>query len=106
MNPTTQTDLGTPASKAEATIAVPGTLTSAFLALQLAAGTELTTTVVPFDQILDVVVDGKADAGLVIHEGQLTYRDVGLHNVHSWALLVVLIFAIATGWGRTAQDPA
>ena len=37
---------------------------------------------------------------------RLSPWDVGLHNVHSWALLVVLIFAIATGWGRTAQDPA
>lgn len=37
---------------------------------------------------------------------RLSPWDVGLHNVHSWALLAVLVFAIATGWGRTAQDPA
>ncbi len=37
---------------------------------------------------------------------RLSPWEVGLHNVHSWALLAVLVFAIATGWGRTAQDPA
>ena len=37
---------------------------------------------------------------------RLSPWDVGLHNVHSWALLAVLVFAIATGWGRSAQDPA
>jgi len=42
----------------------------------------------------------------VIGMPRLSPWDVGLHNVHSWALLAVLVFAIATGWGRTAQDPA
>jgi 1,4-dihydroxy-6-naphthoate synthase len=61
-------------------IAVPGTLTSAFLALRLFAG-DVRTTVVPFDQIPDFVLQGKADLGLLIHEGQLTYAHSGLHKV-------------------------
>ena len=62
-------------------IAVPGTMTSAFLALQLYLGKpakELNYVVVPFDQIFAAVRAGKADVGLIIHEGQLTYRDQGL----------------------------
>jgi 1,4-dihydroxy-6-naphthoate synthase len=61
-------------------VAVPGTLTSAYLALKLfAPGAR--TRVVPFDRILDEVREGRADAGLVIHEGQLTYGGHGLHKV-------------------------
>jgi 1,4-dihydroxy-6-naphthoate synthase len=63
------------------TIAVPGTLTSAFLALRLFLGRDFAHSVVPFDRILDVVAAGEADAGLVIHEGQLTYRRQGLHRI-------------------------
>lgn len=64
-------------------IAVPGTLTSAFLALSLWLGRPFEHVVVPFDQILDVVESGsfegrRIDAGLVIHEGQLTYHEQGL----------------------------
>ncbi|MCU0788238.1 MAG: ABC transporter substrate-binding protein [Verrucomicrobia bacterium] len=62
-------------------IAVPGTMTSAFLALQLWMGKsapELDLVVVPFDQIFRAVNEGKADVGLIIHEGQLTYRREGL----------------------------
>ncbi len=59
------------------TIAVPGTLTSAYLALQLFAP-GVATRVVPFDRILDEVRKGRAEAGLVIHEGQLTYGGQGL----------------------------
>ncbi len=62
-------------------IAVPGTMTSAFLALQLYLDTparELNYIVVPFDKIFDVVREGKADAGLIIHEGQLTFKTEGL----------------------------
>ena len=62
-------------------VAIPGTLTSAFLELQLAAGRIDDPLIVPFDQILDVVERGEADAGLVIHEGQLTYEAQGLVNV-------------------------
>src|SRR5271154_118035 len=61
-------------------IAVPGKLTTAYLALQLfAPGVE--TEVVPFDQIIPQVLEGKYEAGLIIHEGQLTYDRAGLHRV-------------------------
>lgn len=62
-------------------IAVPGKMTSAFLALQLWLGkpaSELDCLVVPFDQIFKTVGSGAADVGLIIHEGQLTYRNEGL----------------------------
>ncbi len=62
------------------TVAVPGTLTSAYLALQLfAPGVE--TRVVPFDRILEEVQERRADVGLVIHEGQLTYGGHGLVQI-------------------------
>jgi 1,4-dihydroxy-6-naphthoate synthase len=57
-------------------IAVPGTMTSAFLALKLYLG-EFNYVVVPFDQIFQAVRSGRADAGLIIHEGQLTYAHSG-----------------------------
>jgi len=62
------------------TVAIPGTLTTAFLALRLFEP-KVQTKVVPFDEILDEVQNGNCDAGLLIHEGQLTYRDLGLHKV-------------------------
>jgi 1,4-dihydroxy-6-naphthoate synthase len=62
------------------TVAVPGTLTSAYLALQLFSP-GVATRVVPFDRILDEVREGRADVGLVIHEGQLTFGGQGLHEV-------------------------
>ena len=79
-------------------IAIPGKLTTAFLTTQLCLGQgarkmaasnpkskiqnpKFTYTVVPFDQIPAYVRDGKADAGLIIHEGQLTYQKLGLHLV-------------------------
>jgi 1,4-dihydroxy-6-naphthoate synthase len=61
-------------------IAVPGKMTSAFLALQLFLG-EFEFVVVPFDQIFDAVNDGRADTGLIIHEGQLTYARSGFQKV-------------------------
>jgi 1,4-dihydroxy-6-naphthoate synthase len=61
-------------------VAIPGELTTAHLALRLWLP-EVETEIVPFDQILDVVQDGKYDAGVVIHEGQLTFGDMGLHAV-------------------------
>jgi 1,4-dihydroxy-6-naphthoate synthase len=61
-------------------IAVPGTMTSAFLALRLHLG-EFKYIVVPFDQIFEAVRSGQADAGLIIHEGQLTYRNSGFEKV-------------------------
>src|SRR5919106_4228183 len=63
-----------------ARIAIPGTLTTAYLALRLyEPGFEYT--VVPFDQIQQAVLAGKADAGLLIHEGQLTYAEEGLQKI-------------------------
>ena len=62
------------------TLAVPGLGTSAYLALSLFAG-ELNATVVPFDQIFDFLKAGRAEAGLIIHEGQLTYLDEGFRLV-------------------------
>ena len=64
----------------ELTIAVPGLMTSAYLALQLYLG-DFQHIVVPFDQIFDAVKTGKADAGLIIHEGQLTYERAGFTKV-------------------------
>src|ERR1700740_705110 len=61
-------------------MAVPGTLTTAYLALKLWAPA-VQTEVVPFDQIIPQVLAGKYEAGLIIHEGQLTYAKSGLHRV-------------------------
>src|SRR4051812_28487412 len=60
----------------DCTIAIPGRMTSAYLTLQLYLG-EFDHVVVPFDQIFDTVKNGTADAGLIIHEGQLTYARSG-----------------------------
>ncbi len=71
-------------------IAVPGTLTTAFLTLQLLLGergvsapqgSEFAIDVIPFDEIIPAVAAGKYDAGLIIHEGQLTFQNQGLHLV-------------------------
>jgi len=62
------------------TVAVPGTLTSAYLALELYAP-HVATTVMPFDEIQEAVKRGDVAAGLIIHEGQLTYEDEGLKKV-------------------------
>jgi len=61
-------------------IAVPGTMTTAYLALKLFAP-DSHTEVVPFDQIIPKVLEGKYEAGLIIHEGQLTFNKVGLHRI-------------------------
>jgi 1,4-dihydroxy-6-naphthoate synthase len=74
-------------------IAVPGTMTSAFLALQLWTGkpaAQLDYVVVPFDQIFKALRDGRAEVGLIIHEGQLTYRNEGL----------VVCEDLGAWWGR------
>ena len=60
-------------------IAVPGTMTTAYLAASIILGKGFRNIVKPFDQILQYVQDGHADAGLIIHEGQLTYQNNGLH---------------------------
>jgi len=62
------------------TVAVPGTLTTAYLALKLFAP-DIRTEVVPFDQIIPEVLAGNYAAGLIIHEGQLTYGNSGLRKI-------------------------
>ncbi len=62
-------------------IAVPGTLTTAFLSLSLLLGSKFQYEIVPFDEILNAVEQGKVDAGLIIHEGQLTFQNQGLKLV-------------------------
>jgi len=74
-------------------IAVPGTMTSAFLALQFWLGksaNEFNYVVVPFDRIFQAVRSGQADVGLIIHEGQLTYQSEGL----------VVCEDLGAWWGR------
>src|SRR5271165_611917 len=61
-------------------IAVPGTMTTAYLALKLFSP-DVVTEVVPFDEIIPKVLEGKYEAGLIIHEGQLTFNKVGLHRI-------------------------
>jgi 1,4-dihydroxy-6-naphthoate synthase len=61
-------------------IAVPGTLTTAYLALKI-FNPKIQTEVVPFDQIIPEILAGNFDAGLIIHEGQLTYASSGLHKI-------------------------
>src|SRR6267378_2755856 len=70
----------TPEDIATLKIAVPGKLTSAFLALRI-YNPDFEFVVVPFDKIIDAVQNGSCDAGLLIHEGQLFYESVGLHKV-------------------------
>ena len=62
-------------------IAVPGTLTTAFLSVSLLLGSKFQYEIVPFDEILNAVEQGKVDAGLIIHEGQLTFQNQGLKLV-------------------------
>jgi 1,4-dihydroxy-6-naphthoate synthase len=70
----------TPQDLAETTVAVPGELTTAFLVFRLLAP-EARWKVMPFDKIQDAVAKGDVDAGLLIHEGQLTYGQQKLHRV-------------------------
>jgi 1,4-dihydroxy-6-naphthoate synthase len=64
-----------------ARIAVPGTMTTAFLTLRLLLPDGFTYEVMPFDHILNAVADGRFDAGLIIHEGQLTFQNQGLQLI-------------------------
>lgn len=73
-------ELATPEDIPNLKIAIPGKLTSAFLALRL-FNSDFQYEVVPFDKIIDAVLEGRADAGLLIHEGQLFYQKKGLHKV-------------------------
>jgi 1,4-dihydroxy-6-naphthoate synthase len=70
----------TPADLDRIKIAVPGTLTTAYLALKI-FNPEIKTETVPFDQIIPSILAGNYDAGLIIHEGQLTYSSSGLYKV-------------------------
>lgn len=65
----------------DARIAVPGTMTTAFLTLRLLLPGTLQFEVLPFDQIIGAVADGRFDAGLIIHEGQLTFQNQGLNLI-------------------------
>ena len=69
-----------PSELADKLIAVPGTMTTAFLALNLLQR-GFRHIVVPFDRIMDAVKRGEADGGLLIHEGQLTYAQANLHKI-------------------------
>jgi 1,4-dihydroxy-6-naphthoate synthase len=73
-------EAATPEDIANFKIAIPGKLTSAFLALRI-YNPDFEFVVVPFDKIIDAVQDGSCDAGLLIHEGQLFYETMGLHKV-------------------------
>ncbi len=76
-------------------IAIPGRMTSAFLAAQLFLGRDFDYTVVPFDQIFEVVRSGESDVGLIIHEGQLTYAQEGFTGV----------LDLGEWWKRTRKLP-
>ncbi len=74
----------------EREIVIPGRNTTAYLVLRMALGDDLRCRELPFDQIIDEVKSGRADAGLVIHEGQLTYESEGLAkclDLGEWWLL-------------------
>jgi 1,4-dihydroxy-6-naphthoate synthase len=71
---------GGPARVKGSRIAIPGTLTTAYLTLRIYEP-DFEFVVVPFDEIQQAVLDGKAEAGLLIHEGQLTYQDEGLRKI-------------------------
>ena len=71
-------------------IAIPGRLTTAYLTLRLYLGGDFVHDVLPFDEILPAVAEGRVDAGLLIHEGQLTYGDAGVRkcvDLGEWWLL-------------------
>ncbi|MFQ5744797.1 MAG: menaquinone biosynthesis family protein [Acidobacteriota bacterium] len=76
-------------------VAVPGLLTTAYLLLRIEAGDNFEAVPTAFDRILEAVVAGSVDAGLIIHEGQLTYRQRGLH----------LLCAPARSWHRQTGLP-
>ena len=78
------------AELADEEIVMPGSLTTAYLVLRMALGADVRVRALPFDEILAEVAEGRARAGLLIHEGQLTYRDHGLEkclDLGEWWLL-------------------
>lgn len=70
-----------PAELKRKRIAVPGRMTSAYLAMKIYMRGDFDHVVIPFDEIMDAVRDGRADCGLLIHEGQLTYEREGFANI-------------------------
>ncbi len=80
----------------KARVAVPGTMTTASLLLQLALGQPAKFEVLPFDRILEAVRDGAVDAGVIIHEGQITYPEFGVHK----------ILDLGDWWGKETKLPA
>jgi 1,4-dihydroxy-6-naphthoate synthase len=94
-------------------IAIPGLRTSAFLSFKLwceAVGIELIHELVPFDRIMDGVAEGRHDAGLLIHESQLMYKDAGLHLVEDlgrwWKEAYDLPLPMGGNAIRSDLDPA
>lgn len=71
----------TPDQLPKVKIAIPGLMTSAFLALSLYLPEKFEYVVMPFNEIMEAVAEGKVDAGLLIHEGQLTHQSLGLYNI-------------------------
>ncbi|HEY0759263.1 MAG TPA: MqnA/MqnD/SBP family protein [Acidisarcina sp.] len=90
-------------------VAVPGTLTTAYLTLKIFAP-EIETAVVPFDRIIPEVMAGNFDAGLIIHEGQLTYAQSGLQKIldlgHWWRGLTGLPLPLGGNAIRRSLGPA
>lgn len=81
-----RTEVTNPKRLSGARIAVPGLMTSAYLGLRLAIG-DFVPEVIPFDKIMEAVAHGKCEYGLLIHEGQLTHGELGLHavlNLGAW----------------------
>lgn len=93
-------------------IAVPGKLTTAYLLLQIYSG-GFVPVEFPFDRILEAVREGDVDAGLIIHEGQLTYRDYGLKSIldlgKSWSVNTSLplplgLNVVKRGFGKAVES--
>ena len=101
--------VGGPGGKDFGRVAIPGTLTSAYLALRLYAP-EVDTYVVPFDAVFEEVLSGRADCGLVIHEGQLTFGGEGLRKIVDlgewWESHTGLPVPLAGICARADLDPA
>ena len=91
-------------------IAIPGERTTAFMLLQLALGTRPKTVEMRFDRIVDAVVAGEADAGLIIHESRFTYRDAGLISIADlgewWETMTVLPVPLGAILVRNDVDDA
>ena len=90
-------------------IVVPGAMTTAFLTLRLVLG-DLPYRELPFEQIPDEVASGRADYGLLIHEGQLTFSDIGLHRVLDlgewWLLETGLPLPLGVNVARRDIEPS